>query len=228
MALIAENLLRCQQLITQACHRAERDDHEVRLLPISKNIPVDHIRQAIDAGCHTFGENRIQEMMAKSQSLPFVAWEMVGHLQRNKVKDACWTMSLLHSLDSLPLARKLEDVASQLIMRGPIRVLVEVNTSKESSKTGIPVDQVLQFTQELAHFPHLAPSGLMTVAHPDRLKAEEGFAALAQLRRELQDRDGGGWTELSMGMTSDFDLAIKHGSTCVRLGTAIFGPRFTG
>jgi pyridoxal phosphate enzyme (YggS family) len=179
----------------------------------------------MEVGWTTFGENRVQDMVVKAAEFPGASWEMIGHLQRNKAQLACSVMTKLHSLDSLELAEKLESILALNQPQRLLDVLVEVNTSEESTKHGIPGDQVLDFAAQLRRSPHLRPCGLMTVAHPDPRRAEAGFRLLASLRHQLMERDHGGWEELSMGMSSDLELAIAHGSTCVRLGTAIFGSR---
>ncbi|MCL1922428.1 MAG: YggS family pyridoxal phosphate-dependent enzyme [Propionibacteriaceae bacterium] len=220
---IAQNLDAVLASIAEACLRAGRHDNDVRVLPVSKTQPLSVIREAMAAGCRSFGENRVQDMAAKAEQCPQASWEMIGHLQHNKARAAVRVMSMLHSLDSLELARKLHVACSEL--NRTLDVLVQVNTSGESTKYGIPAHEVMDFTGHLSNFPLLKPRGLMTIAHPSRDLAAHGFDVLARLRTQLQDRDGPIWSELSMGMSGDFDLAIAHGSTCVRIGTAIFGSR---
>ena len=226
VADLADRLARLEAAISRACDEAGRDRATVRLLPVSKAHSSQRIEAAIKLGYRQFGENRVQELVAKAKVLPSaLSWVLIGHLQRNKVGPACAVIDELQSLDSLALAQTLQ---WHLALRSPKRrlvVLIEVNTSGEATKSGLAPDQVLDFTTALKAFPALDPRGLMTVAHPDPALAEAGFAELAKLRRQLQDRDGGGWAELSMGMTGDFAAAIRHGSTCIRIGSAIFGPR---
>ncbi|MDR2974627.1 MAG: YggS family pyridoxal phosphate-dependent enzyme [Propionibacteriaceae bacterium] len=223
---VQDNYHRVRGLVDLACERAGRSPDQVALLPVSKFHPTSMIRALIEIGCGVFGENRVQEMVSKATELGAgVAWVLIGHLQRNKAAQAAGVMSQLQSLDSLTLASALERRLASAQTDTPLSVLIEVNTSGELSKWGVQPDQVMSFTAQLAAFPHLAPRGLMTVAHPDPGLAEQGFADLALLRDQLRTRDGGGWEELSMGMSHDFPAAIAHGSTCVRIGTAIFGPR---
>jgi len=222
---IADNLACVRQAVADACSACGRDVSEVRLLPVSKTHPVTDIDEAISAGCSRFGENRVQEMVGKASHLPGISWVLIGHLQRNKASLACTVMSELQSLDSLKLAQVLDRWYEENRPEERLKVLVEVNTSGESSKSGIPPDDVLDFTQSLQAYSHLDVQGLMTVAHPDPQLAKQGFAKMADLQHSLQDRDSGGWHELSMGMSADFSSAIAHGSTCVRIGTAIFGQR---
>jgi len=215
--------------VRQACAAAGRDPSEVRLLPVSKTHPVSALTPLIGLGVTAFAENRVQEMAAKAEALAgsghLVDWVMIGHLQRNKAAAACSVMSELQSLDSLDLALALERWYDRVRPEQRLPVLVEVNTSGEDSKSGIPVEEVMDFTARLHGMEHLRLRGLMTVAHPDPDLAELGFVALSNLRMALQDRDGGGWPELSMGMSGDFQRAIARGATCVRIGTAIFGAR---
>ena len=225
MTSIAANLADVRRAVASACLACGRDESEVRLLPVSKTHPVSDIGEAISAGCSQLGENRVQEMVGKASQLPRVSWVLIGHLQRNKASLACTVMSELQSLDSLTLAQVLDRWYEQNRPEERLKVLVEVNTSGESSKSGIHPDDVLDFTQSLKVYPHLDVSGLMTVAHPDPALAAAGFAQMSDLQHRLQDRDCGGWHELSMGMSADFPSAISHGSTCVRIGTAIFGQR---
>lgn len=223
---LAENYARLEAAIARACLACGRDPAEVRLLAVSKSQPLAVLRAALAIGLHQFGENRVKEMAAKADELgPGISWVLIGHLQRNKVALAARVIDELQSLDSLALAGALQrqSVDGSAIRRLP--VLVEVNTSGESSKSGILPERLLEFTTALRDYPGLEPRGLMTVAHPDPALAAQGFARLAELRRRLQDRDGGGWAELSMGMSGDFAAAIAHGSTCLRIGTALFGQR---
>ena len=225
MTSVAENLARVRREIADACRASGRDESQVRLLPVSKTHSVGDIREAVAQGCTQFGENRVQEMVAKSTQLRGVSWVLIGHLQRNKAGLACGVMSELQSLDSLKLAEVLDRWYEVNRPDQMVKVLVEVNTSGESTKSGVHPDDVLSFTRSLEAYAHLDVSGLMTVAHPDPALADAGFALMSDLQRRLRDRDGGGWTDLSMGMSADFPSAIAHGSTCVRIGTAIFGHR---
>ncbi|MDR1386053.1 MAG: YggS family pyridoxal phosphate-dependent enzyme [Propionibacteriaceae bacterium] len=225
---LAERLERVEQRIRRACQAAGRDRSTVALLPVSKTQPVAAIRQARAAGLSRMGENRVQELVAKAErlgDLPDLAWVLIGHLQSNKVALAARWASQIQSVDSLRLAQAL-DRQGQSLGR-PVEVLIEVNTSGEPSKFGFPPDQVPAAAAQLRHLTSLRPLGLMTVAQqssePDQVAA--CFARLAALRERLRQDQGGGWAELSMGMSGDFDLAIAQGSTCLRIGSAIFGPR---
>ncbi|MDR0782740.1 MAG: YggS family pyridoxal phosphate-dependent enzyme [Propionibacteriaceae bacterium] len=223
---IADNYRRVTETINQACRAVGRNPEEVRLLPVTKGRSAAEIAQVIALGAGQVAENQVQEMSIKARELGATSWVFIGHLQRNKVPLACSVIAELQSLDSLRLAEALQRHLERIDSDRRLPVLVEVNTSGEVTKHGLASDQVLAFARSLKAYDRLEPRGLMTVAHPDPGLADLGFARLAALRSELWDRDGGGWAELSMGMSSDFDAAIAHGSTCVRIGTAIFGASF--
>ena len=211
--------------VGRACAAVGRDPGAVRLLPVSKGRPVAVLRDAVGLGCAALAENRVQEMAAKAAELPGVEWVLIGQLQLNKVAKACALAREIQSLDRLELAQAIDRWYSRHRLEGRLPVLVEVNASGESTKAGLPADQVMGFTRALRAYRHLDVRGLMTVAHPDPGLADGCFRQLAELRERLRDRDGQGWDELSMGMSGDFAAAIAHGSTCVRIGTALFGER---
>jgi pyridoxal phosphate enzyme (YggS family) len=222
--------------IDAACVAAGRDPEDVRLLPVSKTHPVSLIEEAMAAGCQEFGENRVQEIVTKAEAFDASGgaaptWVLIGHLQRNKVAAALRHVGAIHSLDSLALAETLDrHLAAE---NRTLDVLVQVNTSGEATKSGLSPDDVLDFTAQLSAFEHVRPRGLMTIALPlrdpasaeDRAAVTACFTRLSDLRARLRDRDGGGWDDLSMGMSHDLELAIAAGSTCVRVGTALFGVR---
>ena len=214
--------------IAAACAEAGRDPGEVRLLAVTKTRPAQTVRDAYVTGCRWFGENRLQELRDKAAELSDLgdlSWSVIGHVQRNKAAVVVDLAAELQSLDSLDLAadldRRLEAAGRTL------DVLVQVNTSGETTKSGLAPAEVDDFTLALRNYPRLVPKGLMTIALPstDHREVTACFDELAALRDKLRDRDGGGWDDLSMGMSGDFRLAIAHGSTCVRIGSALFGPR---
>ena len=225
---LAENFAEVRSGVARACLDVGRDPGTVRLLPVSKGQAVEVLRGAVELGCERLGENRVQEMAAKAGQLPGVEWVLIGGLQLNKVAKACALAGEIQSLDRLELAAALERWFALNRPDSRLPVLVEVNTSGEATKAGLPADQVMDFTLALRAYRHLDVRGLMTVAHPDRGLAEHCFQKLADLRQRLRDRDGQGWDELSMGMSGDYPAAIAHGSTCVRIGTALFGVRPPG
>ncbi|MDR1711756.1 MAG: YggS family pyridoxal phosphate-dependent enzyme [Propionibacteriaceae bacterium] len=229
MAVIAENLAQIRARMDAACARVGRDPRSVRLLPVSKTRTPAEIRAAYAAGCRRFGENRAQEAAAKAGELADldIAWVIIGHLQSNKAKLVAGFAAELQSLDSEPLAAQL-DARLQAAGRS-MDVLIQVNTSGETTKSGLHPNEVLAFARRLTPFQSLRVKGLMTIALPaaDPNLIAPCFETMRRLQRELREAaiEGQSYEELSMGMTGDFELAIAHGSTQVRVGTAIFGPR---
>lgn len=229
-AQIGANLARVRERIAAACRRSGRDPAHVRLLPVSKTVSTERLREAHAAGCHELGENRVQEAQTKSEELADlgIRWSLIGHLQTNKARDAARFASEFQGLHSLRLARRLND---RLQLEGrTLDVLVQVNTSGEESKYGLSADKVAAFVDELPAFDALRPRGLMTLAiwSSDEMKVRACFQQLHSLRDQLQQRAAGEhFSELSMGMSGDFELAVEEGSTVVRVGQAIFGARDT-
>lgn len=227
---IAENLSRVRSLIDAACRRVGRAPEEVRLLPVSKTQPTAAIEAAYRAGVRIVGENKVQEAAGKAAELGRLTdlrWAMIGHLQTNKAKDVAAFADEFHALDSLRLAealhRRLEAVDRTL------DVFVEVNSSGEDSKFGVRPEEVVELALGLRAFERLRPRGLMTIAAntTDTERVAACFDTMVALRRTLADDDRitADYAELSMGMSGDFELAIAHGATTVRIGTAIFGAR---
>ncbi len=230
---VAENLARIEAGIGAACERAGRPRDSVRLLPVSKTHPASLVLEAHAAGYTRFGENKVQEAAAKAAelaSVPGIEWALIGHLQTNKAKQAITFASEFQALDSLRLASELD---KRLQMAGRrLDVLIEVNTSGEESKFGLPPEEVVGFARAVRAFDALDLRGLMTIAAntDDRTRVAACFDEMARLRDVLR-QDGrveDRCDELSMGMSGDFELAIEHGSTCVRIGTGIFGARDYG
>lgn len=218
-----------QDRIARAAVNAGRDPADVRLLPISKTVPEERIRLAVQAGLHEFGENRVQEAARKHAAMRDldVRWVVVGHLQRNKAKDVAQFAKEFQALDSLRLAETLD---RRLQAEGrSLDVFVQVNTSSEESKFGLAPEQTLDVLREVRHFSSLRVRGLMTLAvfSDDHDRVRHCFRILRDLRDRARDTDPDlvGDGELSMGMSGDFEVAIAEGSTCVRVGQAIFGAR---
>lgn len=230
LAELEHNLATVQQRISAACRRVDRDPREVRLLPVSKTVDESRLRLAYQAGCREFGENKVQEAQRKSRALddlPDLRWSVIGHLQTNKAKQVARFASEFQALDRLRVAETLE---RRLAMEDrTLDVLVQVNTSNESSKFGLAPDDVESFVRRLPAFPHLRVKGLMTLAvfSDDPARVRPCFVRLRQLRDRLRERLPAGieMGTLSMGMSGDFELAIEEGATVVRVGQAIFGPR---
>lgn len=226
---IADRLAELERRIAHACEQAGRAASEVSLLPVSKARPAADIREAYAAGYRMVGENKVQEALAKAEELADLdglRWSIIGHLQTNKIKYVVRFADQFQALDSLKVAEEL-DRRLQREGRG-IEVLVQVNSSGEESKFGLAPEDVVGFARDLRPFSSLTVTGLMTLAAPGPAEvAAACFDRVRQLQRRLRDDDQcpGSWEELSMGMSGDFETAIAHGSTIVRLGTAVFGER---
>lgn len=228
---VAENLDAVEARIVAACEKAGRPRDSVRLVAVSKTHPANVVREAYAAGVRDFGENKVQEAAAKASevgALPGLRWSFIGHLQTNKARDVASFADEFQALDSLRVAEAL-DRRLQALGRG-LDVLIEVDTSGEETKFGVAPDAVIDLARRLAPFSALRLRGLMTVAAntTDRSVVASCFDTMVETRGRLRDALGEGHDELSMGMSGDFDLAIEHGSTCVRVGTAIFGARDSG
>ncbi len=225
------NLDDVQRRIDAAAMRAGRDPQSIRLLPVSKTVSEERIRNAIAAGCTRLGENKVQEAKWKHAALldTGVEWSIIGHLQRNKAKDVVAFASEFHALDSLRLAEAL-DRRLQAAGRS-LDVYVQVNTSGEESKYGIDPDDLPELLMSLRGLDSLNVRGLMTLAifTDDQEAVRRCFQILRRLRDEMRDLDPElvGLGELSMGMSGDFETAIEEGADVVRVGQSIFGARPT-
>jgi pyridoxal phosphate enzyme (YggS family) len=229
---IAENIVRVRERIQTAALRAGRDSSEIALMAVSKTFPAPAIREVYQAGIRHFGENRVQEFAGKIDDLRGLAearWHMIGHLQSNKAAKAAELFHAVDSVDSLKLAEKLNEAASKVNRN--LTILVEINVGGEAAKSGIaPASPELdQLLSAAPRFEYLKISGLMTIPpyfeNPEA--ARPYFRRLRDLRDEIASRRfvGVNMEVLSMGMSHDFEVAIEEGSTCVRVGTAIFGER---
>lgn len=229
---IAANLSSINHRIHASARRANRNPEDIVLMAVSKTQPPERIREAYAAGQRLFGENRVQEFSEKSNSLSDLRdaeWHMIGHLQSNKAVKAAELFAAVDSVDSLKIAEKLNAAARD---RGnKLQVLIEINVGGEAAKSGLAADssELEMLLTAAPRFDALTFRGLMTVPPftEDPQGARNYFRKLGQLRDTLASRKLPGITleELSMGMSHDFEVAIEEGSTCVRVGTAIFGER---
>ena len=223
------NLAAVRARLASAAERAGRDAAEIRLLPVSKTVPEERLRTAFAAGITQMGENKVQEAQRKSENLADlgISWSVIGHLQTNKAKNVAAFADEFQALDSLRLAEAL-DRRLQAAGRG-LDVYVQVNSSGEASKFGLEPADVPAFLQALPAFSSLRVRGLMTLAAhtEDRARIRECFRTMRDLRDAGLQAGTVGDGRLSMGMSGDFELAVEGGSTCVRVGQAIFGPRPT-
>lgn len=219
---ITDRLARLTSRINEACRKAGRDSSQVSLVAVTKTLSADTVRAGLSAGLTVFGENYIQEAQAKINEINSSAvWHFIGHLQTNKAKFAVRLFDLIHSVDSIKLARELNKRAESA-GRG-IPILVQINISGEESKSGVSKDQAEELIHEVLEFPHLKTRGLMTV--PPFFESPDLARPYFKALRELKEKIGPPLIDLSMGMTGDFEVAIEEGATIIRVGTAIFGPR---
>jgi PLP dependent protein len=224
--VVARNAHAIRERMAAAARRAGRDPAAVTLVAASKKQSPDAVRAALAAGIAVLGENRVQEAESKISAVGGGRWHMIGRLQRNKARRAVELFEMIHSVDTPPLAEALHRVAHEAGRAVP--VLIEVNLAGESTKGGFAARELLPAVQQIALLDGLSLRGLMTVPPPadDAAASRPYFRQLAELAarvRELHGPAAGG--ELSMGMSDDFEIAIEEGSTMVRIGTALFGPR---
>ena len=229
---IAENIAQIRERIGSAAHRAGCDPETVTLMAVSKTFPAEAIREAYEAGIRVFGENRVQEFAGKAEDLRGLTdarWHMIGHLQTNKAAKAAELFQAIDSVDSLKLAEKLNDGARSHSKK--LAVLIEINVGGETAKSGVLASstELENILTSAARLEFLEIRGLMTIPPytEDPQSARPHFHKLRKLRDEIAARNlpAVSMTTLSMGMSHDFEVAIEEGSTCVRVGTAIFGAR---
>ena len=221
------------QRIVAACGRAGRQASEITLVAVSKTVPASRIREAIEAGVRTLGENRVQEASVKIPELGVITagfeiqWHLIGRLQSNKARRAIELFDAVHSVESLKLAERLDRLAGESGKRLP--VFIEVNLGGEESKAGAAPDEVLPLCEQISKLANLELKGLMTVPpffdNPE--DARPFFQRLRRMRDEARRAGAAGeqFKDLSMGMSNDFEVAIEEGATFIRVGTALFGAR---
>lgn len=226
--MITQNYDKVLENIKAACQSAGRNESEVTLIAVSKTKPISDIEELYNHGVRIFGENKVQELCDKYEALPKdIKWHMIGHLQRNKVKYIVDKVELIHSVDSVRLARQIEEEAAKKNVR--VDILIEVNVAEEESKFGLKTEEVLDMVTQIAEFPHVSIKGLMTIA-PFVENPEDNrkyFNKLKQLAVDIKAKniDNVTMDKLSMGMTGDYMVAVTEGASYVRVGTGIFGER---
>jgi pyridoxal phosphate enzyme (YggS family) len=223
MSNLRANLLDLQERIEAVCHRIGRDPKSVRLVAVSKGVPVERIREAYECGLRTFGENYWQDAREKIPLLPpDIEWHFIGHLQTNKVKYVVGRFALLHVVDRVSLMQEIQRVASKQGIMQP--VLIEVRLSEEATRAGVPPDEALALADAVLQQPNLSLQGLMGIAPftDDQSAIREAFRTLRGLFDALPEPNRR-W--LSMGMSHDFEIALEEGSNMLRIGTALFGAR---
>ncbi|MBE2282197.1 MAG: YggS family pyridoxal phosphate-dependent enzyme [Prosthecobacter sp.] len=226
MSDLHDRLQAIHERIHAAATRSGRDPGAIELLAVSKTFPVEAIRDAVDAGQLVFGENKVQELLAKAPQLPsHLQWHLIGHLQSNKVRKILPAVKYIHSIGSLDLARDVDRIAAELGLYP--KVYLEVNLAAESSKHGFSPAPLRSTLEDLYTLRRLEIQGLMCIPpfDPDAAKSRPYFVQLRELRDELEKAGGAPLPLLSMGMSHDFEIAIEEGATIVRVGSAIFGDR---
>jgi pyridoxal phosphate enzyme (YggS family) len=237
---VTVRLKQVQQRIQAAAARARRDPKDITLVAVSKYAEMEQIQRLITAGQRVFGESRVQHLQSRDQEVrdwltetladgaeiaAQIQWHMIGHLQRNKAAMALDICSMIQSVDSLRLAEHLNELGGR--REKAVKILMEVNTTGEESKNGVPLPAAIHMAEQFETLAHLQLVGLMTMArqtaNPE--DARQSFGTLRELFDELRFRDicGPHFQHLSMGMSGDFEIAIEEGSTLVRIGSAIFG-----
>lgn len=226
---IRNNFNKIKEEINKAIHNSNKSAKKVSLIVVTKNRSIAEIKEVLNAGHYLLGENRVQELKEKYDQLPpEVEWHLIGHLQKNKVKYITEKVKLIHSLEKYSLAKEINKRMEPL--QKPMNCLVQVNIAEEESKFGLKKEDVIPFMQEISLLPWLKIKGLMTIA-PEVENPEEVrpvFKEMYDLFTTLQKGEipGVEMDILSMGMTNDFKVAIEEGANMVRIGSAIFGPRY--
>ncbi|MBQ1680835.1 MAG: YggS family pyridoxal phosphate-dependent enzyme [Agathobacter sp.] len=228
MTVLQENYNCVLKNIEEACKKSGRDPKDVTLIAVSKTKPLEMLRDVYEGGARHFGENKVQEMCEKMEQMPEdVNWHMIGHLQTNKVKYIVGKCALIHSVDSLHLAKEIEKQAAKQNCEVPI--LVEINIANEETKFGIDRTEAMNLVKEIAKLPHVKIQGLMTIAPyvEDPEQNRQYFHQIWQLSVDIKNQNIDNVTMdiLSMGMTGDYMVAVEEGATLVRVGTGIFGER---
>lgn len=238
MTRIAERIKRVQENVASACARSGREPQDVRLIVVTKSADLEQIKEILRLGFSHLGENRVQQLKkVAGQVEEFLAaegkdvqppdeihWHLIGHLQRNKVRHVLASTSLIHSVDTLRLAEEINTAAGKMNLQP--RVLLQVNTSNEPQKYGVPVGAATHLAEQIETLPHLQLIGLMTMApltrNQDAIRA--CFVRARELFCEMRGEKivGPQFTELSMGMSSDYEIAVEEGATLLRIGSAIF------
>lgn len=222
---IAQQIEQVRKKIAAVCEKCNRNPDEVSLVAVTKNVEVDRILQATDGGIEIIGENRVQEAWQKFEQIGSkVQWHFVGHLQTNKVKKVLRFADLIQSVDSFRLAQEIQNQAEKVDRN--VNILIQVNTSGEESKYGFARQETIEAVDAISKFSNLNVKGLMTIGEfsNDSNRVRSCFRELRELGEKAKEKVVD-ISILSMGMTSDFELAIEEGSTMVRIGRSIFGER---
>ena len=230
--MIAESVDTIREKIDRACRRSGRPVSDVTLLAVSKTFPADRIGEVVSCGVLDIGENYVQELLGKKESLADerIRWHFIGHLQSNKAKYIAGWIHLIHAVDSTRLAEEINRKGENA--GRTIDILIEVNSTGEESKFGVSPRDAEGLVRSIEHCEHIRISGLMTMSLflPDPEASRPFYRSMKQLRERLSriNQNNVEMHHLSMGMTGDFEVAIEEGATIVRIGTALFGKRKRG
>lgn len=224
---LGERLADVRRRIAAAAERSGRDPAEITLIAVGKTFPADRVTEAILAGATDLGENRVQEAAAKRPEVPAATWHLIGPLQRNKAGTALATFDVVHTVDRVEIARRLQLLLDRDWPERTLRVLVEVNVGSEPQKAGVLPGDAAALVTEVLSLDRLDLVGLMAIPpfEEDPEASRPYFSALRRLRDRIAGEIGRPLPQLSMGMSHDFEVAIEEGATMVRVGTAIFGER---
>lgn len=226
MTPVADKIAVVRSTMAEAARRSGRGADDVELLAVCKTFPAELVREAVDAGLRLFGENRVQELLAKQPLLPsHLRWHLIGHLQSNKIRKVLPCVDAIQSVDSLELARDINRIAAELGLFP--KVYLEVNVAAEASKFGFAPAKLESQVEELFALDRLEIQGLMCIPPPgpEPEDSRKYFVHLREFRERLGRQSGAPLAKLSMGMSHDYAVAIEEGATLVRVGSAIFGSR---
>ncbi len=225
-ASVYDNFLKVNERILQACKRAGRDPQEIKLVAVTKSVAIKQVKEAIEAGVRLFGENYVQEAQEKIKKvkLPTVKWHFIGHLQKNKAAKAVGLFDMIHSVDKLGLAKELNKRTAE-----PLQVLMQVNIGDEKTKRGVSIAEAPELAREIGKLKKIVLKGLMAIPpyHEDAEMTRPYYTTLRRVAERINREQIPGvlLSELSMGMSHDFEVAIEEGATFIRVGTALFGER---
>ena len=224
---LAGRLASVQGRIAVAAEAADRDPREITLISVSKTQPAEIVGEAVAAGARDLGENRVQEAQAKKPGVRRARWHLIGPLQRNKARVALEVFDVIHTIDRLEIAHRLQFLLEKHWPDRVVDVLLEVNVGDEPQKAGVSPADALELLEEVRTLDRLAVRGLMAIPPfaDDPEASRPHFCSLRELRDRMEDETGHPLPELSMGMSHDFEIAVAEGATLVRVGTAIFGAR---
>ena len=226
-AYIDENYKRIVDAMEEAKAKYRKPSDDITLMAVTKTVAPEAVNHAISCGIHTLGENRVQEYLSKKDFYSKDAKvHFIGHLQTNKVKYILDKVEVIHSLDRIFLAQQIDKLVEKAQM-APKKVLVEVNIGNESTKSGVSPDKLSEYLDSLQNFRYIKPIGLMTVAPAwaSETELEKYFAHMRLLLEAGKERFGEEFSQLSMGMSHDYEAAVRQGATMIRIGTALFGAR---